>query len=276
MIDPQTFIQTKQTCWAQRTGVKIGNQSKGVGLKKNYVTELDSNFFTPFSDSSRAAFEAAQGNELASKMLALASSAALAVNLFAYWDEIKDVPSLARLLEAPHPEAASSVKFESIHPIFEGSLTSPNLDAEIVNSEDGKRVFVECKFVEPYRDATTPIKQKYLDADVFDDLPNCRLAAEQTLADQRPKRFNASQALTHLLGIKKSCGVSGFRLLYLWYNIPGPVGVQHAEEAARFARTVGKDGVDFQILTVQEFLIEAATLRSSHAPYVDYVTDRYL
>ncbi|MGH8092688.1 MAG: PGN_0703 family putative restriction endonuclease [Chthoniobacterales bacterium] len=276
VIDPQTFIQTKQTCWALRNGLRVANRSRGRGIEKNYVTNVNANLFMPLSNSTRVAFEAAQGNELESKMLALASSAALAVNLFSYWNEIQEVSTVARLLGVPRPETASGIKFESIHPIFEGSATSPNLDAEILTAGDGKRVFIECKFVEPYRDATKPLRQTYFDSNVFDSLPSCRAVAERTLSDQRPKRFNTSQALTHIFGLMKTCkGKSKFRLIYLWYNIPGSTGVQHAEEVQAFAREAGKDGINFETLTVQDFLVNATALRNKHPKYVDYISDRY-
>lgn len=94
MKDGEEFIQTKQTNWALRNGVRITNRSTVPGVDKHYTTTVDENLYTPLADVARSSFTAADGNELEGKMLALASSSALAVNLFAYWIEIREVTTI--------------------------------------------------------------------------------------------------------------------------------------------------------------------------------------
>lgn len=280
MKDGEEFIQTKQTNWALRNGVKITNHSTLPGVEKHYTTTVDENLYVPLSNVARSSFEAADGKELNRKMLALASSSALAVNLFAYWIEIRKIATIGELLGLPSPDKLSTIQFESIHPILAGSETAPNLDAEFVYDpqSEHKRVFLECKFVEPYRDPTKAIKEKYFRSDAFNDLPHVRAAAERTLnRETRPKRFNASQAITHILGIKRSCGTaSDFTLLYLWYDAPGHQAVLHEQEMSHFAGLVAKDGIDFRPIRHNELLVKLAKLRQQHPAYIDYITGRYL
>lgn len=280
MTDAEKFIQTKQTCWALRRGITIVNGSKAPGVEKNYTTTLKDNLFMPLAETIRASFLGAQGRELGGKMLALGSSSALAVNLFAYWNHTEKLPTIAEVLGLPSPTGLTGIQFESIHPIIPGSVSSPNLDAEFVYAIQGneKRVFVECKLLEPYRDATKATNKKYFECGAFDDLPHCRTAAEKTLSrESRSKSFNAMQALTHILGVKRSCGsVMAFTLIYLWCDVPGPQGAIHAAELQEFAATVAKDGIHFREIRLNEFLVKVAKLRSHHPDYVDYITDRYL
>lgn len=141
-----------------------------------------------------------------------------------------------------------------------------------------KRVFLECKFVEPYRDPTKAINEKYFQSGAFNDLPHVRTAAEQTLnRETRPQRFNASQAITHILGIKRSCnGASDFTLLYLWYDAPGHQAVLHEQEMRDFAGLVSRDGIDFRAIRQSELFVKLAKLRPQYPDYVDYITNRYL
>jgi N-acetylmuramic acid 6-phosphate (MurNAc-6-P) etherase len=71
--------------------------------------------------------------------------------------------------------------------------------------------------------------------------------------------------------------VGGFRLLYCWYDAPGPEAVKHRSEIEDFAATVRADRVQFQSITYQDVIVRLAkSERGPHREYVDYLAERYL
>lgn len=87
------FIQTKQQSWARRKGFELVPGTIGSDGEKNYVNDLNQNLFAPLSKENDNSFGQGNGNETQdgenrlSKMKALHSSSALAVNLFQYCRE---------------------------------------------------------------------------------------------------------------------------------------------------------------------------------------------
>lgn len=81
------YIIAKQTAWARNRRLPLIGSKIERG-RPAYTTLLDDNLFQPLLPDVRAAFRAADGNELngcPAKMQAVHSSSALAVNLFQYW-----------------------------------------------------------------------------------------------------------------------------------------------------------------------------------------------
>ena len=236
--------------------------------------------------SVRAAFERGAGGELRGDIptiSALHSSAAMAVNLFQYWVRHDDLSTLARLLEIPSRNIASA-SFEACFPVCDdpaahGFKEPPHLDFAF-RYEDGSRVGVECKLFEPYgRLCHSRLSRAYLDLpDAWTDLPACRALAEQ-LADGEAgyERLGASQLLKHILGLKFGLPVDRWRLLYVYYDAMGAEAAAHREELQRFEAIVTRDGIYFDPMPVQDFIIGAvAHVRDAHPEYVDYLAGRYL
>jgi hypothetical protein len=81
--------------------------------------------------------------------------------------------------------------------------------------------------------------------------------------------------LAHLLGLATSYGRNGFRLLYLWFEIPGRRGDQHRDEVARFAAAV-REGATFESLTYQELFCRVRAASGVDAgDLIRYLTARY-
>ena len=95
--------------------------------------------------------------------------------------------------------------------------------------------------------------------------------------DKEFKHLHPAQLIKHILALKRHFGLAGFRLLYLWYNIPGGQGKWHEDEVAEITNVTKKDGIKFHSLTYQELIAKLANrLRSEHPEYIRYLTERYL
>lgn len=82
--------------------------------------------------------------------------------------------------------------------------------------------------------------------------------------------------MKHVRGLRRSAGAA-CRLLYLYYDVPGPAGVQHAEEIAEFAAVAQRDGVVITSTTYQEVLLRLGKEhRRDHTAYIDYMVERYV
>ena len=83
--------------------------------------------------------------------------------------------------------------------------------------------------------------------------------------------------IKHVLGLKKECGIDGFRLLYLWYDGFGEEGAKHRSEIEDLSKTMKADGVKFHSMTYQELITQlACDYRKEHGAYINYLTERYL
>ena len=141
-------------------------------------------------------------------------------------------------------------------------------------------VAIECKFLEPYGNHTNGFKQKYFEGEppglwLRAGFPRAQALAELLQSkDQSFKWLHPEQLLKHILGLARSG--AKWRLVYLWYDVPGPAGVEHAAEAERFAHVVCEDGIDFVPMTYQS-LFQALSKRpgSNDHRYIEYLRDRY-
>jgi hypothetical protein len=83
--------------------------------------------------------------------------------------------------------------------------------------------------------------------------------------------------IKHILGLKAKVGKSGFRLLYLWYDVLGKEGAVHREEIEGFSDIARADEVKFHAMTYQELMVRLCTdFRQDHDSYIRYLTERYL
>ena len=237
-----------------------------------------------------AAFEKGDGSEIKgspdspAKMQAVHSSSALSVNIFHYWQRIKQVPLIATACGFCRKGNNSSQKivFEDKYPITNRFMYSPNIDVVIYNSdkEQEKRFAVECKFSEAYGGRRHGgLDPKYMDLDnIWDDIPRTYGFAKTICQNDATFLYlHPAQLVKHILGLKKAFGKEGFRLLYLWYDVLGEEGSVHRKEIKTFLDVVKSDGLKFHALSYQELLLRLFNEYSSeHGEYIRYLSDRYL
>jgi hypothetical protein len=236
-------------------------------------------------------FGAADGGELKagrskpSKMCALASSSALAVNVFDYWRHLDSAP-VAGALGLKQRITSMRFEYQAALRRYPGGSHSPNLDL-LFQLDDGSRVAIESKFAEPYSaKADGPL----LSSRYFKD--SRRLWIEQDLkraqglADslRRPwETLDAAQLLKHCLGlaIDARSGTTGVpeiptTLLYVWYDCGEEEAAGHRAEISRFAAAIAGDRIAFRHLTYQEMWKSLRPhLGPEHEKYATYMTARY-
>ena len=290
-MDAQSYIIERQRLWAERQGIRLGSSLRHAESEedrargaKTRVYDLHDNLFEPLMDEARQEFEAGDGGELNvnsgdGNMYAVHSSSALCCNLFHYWRRTGQFSPMAQACRLPST-GIQHVRFEVKHRIADRFDRAPNLDVEFGYGASNRlrASAIECKFGEPFGREHQGLRKAYLEEpSLWQDLPGCQeLAIQISPEDRRFKHLHAAQLLKHVLGLKNSYGKEGFRLLYLWYAVPGSQGVQHAQEIEEFTAIAVRDGILFQSLTYQQVIARLASdHRETHRAYIDYVTERY-
>jgi len=282
------YILAKQTAWAANCGLTLVG-SKGARGRPAYTSGLDQNLFRPLLPEVRKSFAEGDGGELGSaefpgKMQAVHSSSALGVNVFQYWKSIGAVPVIAAYcgLCQKGSQVSKDLQFEKKLPIDDSFLPHPNIDVVIHNAQSSriKMFSIECKFSEAYGSHEHGgLKAKYLALEkLWADIPNLLDFANSISPDDNEfVHLHPAQLVKHILGLKRQFGRQGFRLLYLWYDVPGDNGARHRREVEKFSKVTKEDGIKFHSLTYQELIAAmACQLRTGHQEYVRYLTERYL
>jgi hypothetical protein len=282
------YILSKQTAWADSLGLSLVGSKDSRG-RLAYTKTLSKNLFQPLLPEVKKSFADGDGGELGSsefpgKMQAIHSSSALGVNVFQYWAIISAIPMIAAQcgLCRADSQVSADIHFEEKYPISEAFGYHPNIDVVIHNKPSAaiKRFAIECKFSEAYgAHKHGGLKEKYLEIhDQWKDIPNLQsLSKKISPNDNIFYNLHAAQLVKHILGLKRSVGKTGFRLLYLWYDVFGVQGVRHREEVAEFTKVAHEDGVKFHSLTYQELIVKMArNLSSEHSDYIRYLASRYL
>ena len=282
------YIIAKQSEWATNHGIKLIG-SKGTRGRPTYTPTLDENLFQPLLSDVRDSFSAGDGGELGDsklpgKIQAVHSSSALGVNIFQYWKSISEVSVIAAAcgLCRKGSDVSFDIHFEEKFPINDSFGFHPNIDVVIHNKSAAKfqRFAIECKFSEAYGGRKHGgLKKKYLEChDVWDDIPELRWFSKRISPDDNKfKHLHPAQLIKHVLGLKRQFGRNGFRLLYLWYDVPGEEGKCHRDEVTEFASVAKSDGIKFHSITYQKLIAKMAKdLRQSHGDYIKYMTERYL
>lgn len=268
-------ILTQQKAWATAAGLRV--------IAPGHVDSVEANLLAPMHPATLAAFQAGEAAELKdfprypAKLRSLASSAALAVNVFDWWSGRDSAPLLAAL-ELPGP--ARGLEFEARFPISADG-TPPNVDLAI-RLASGVCVGIESKFTEwhvPRRPAKIRFKDKYFPAGTAlwtsRGLPHCQALAEE-LQDGRSRfRFlYATQLLKHALGMATQCR-DGIAVHYLYYEWSGPAARMHRREIEQFAGRVDAE-LNFRSLSYQD-LFERLTRSCGpdDADYLNYLRRRY-
>ncbi|MCZ4319173.1 hypothetical protein O4H26_09235 [Aequorivita viscosa] len=285
------YIQSKQQNWAKRQGFQLVGGTKPNKGEKNYVQDLSSNIFNnKLSAETQKCFDEGDGGETKdtvtrlAKMKALHSSSALPVNVFQYWQE-KDVnPMLyaCRLVDNKGFDfkANNMVRFEQKFEISDDKKTfprKPNLDVVIELKET--LYAIESKFTEPYNNKPKGLNERYLlEQSFWKGLTHLKeLAKEISPNNNKYNYLDVAQLIKHILGLKEQKGKSGFKLLYLWFDVIGTDGIAHRNEIEAFAEITKKDNIHFRHITYQEVIINLSNnFYSGNEDYIDYLTERYL
>ena len=278
-------ILSKQIQWVRNRGKELVG-SQGDRGRPAYTRNLEDNLFEPLTPEVEDAFREGDGGELAgkpAKMQAVHSSSALSVNIFQYWDRVKEVHQIAQACGFCNKttKVSERISFEAKYPIDDRFRYSPNVDVVIENASGVKyRVYaIESKFTEAYREGGhAGLKEKYLRLAIWDDIPHLHeLAVLISPRDDKYQHLHAAQLIKHILGLKRAYGKTGFRLLYLWYDALGREGAKHREEVKEFLEVTKADGVKAHGLSYQELIARLAEgHRDKHREYIEYVTSRYL
>ena len=289
-MNAHEYILSKQTQWAHNNNIKLIG-SKNTRGRPAYTRSLKENLFEPLNPEVKKQINEGDGGELKgksgspAKMQAVHSSSVLGVNIFQYWQNIKQIPTIAAAcgLCSKNNKSAINMEFEKKFPISKKFTFSPNIDVTIENSEKSKyKIFaIECKFSEAYTSrGHAGIDPKYLAIkDIWKGIPRLHKLAEQiSPEDKRFDYLHAAQLIKHTLGLKKQCdGNTRFRLLYLWYDCIGHEGSKHRKEIERFTKTAQSDKIKFHAMSYQELIIKLSKeYRDTHKEYIKYISSRYL
>ena len=221
-------------------------------------------------------------------MQALHSSSALGINVFEYWQRIGQVPTIAAACGFCEKESqvSESIVFEDKYMIDTRLVTAPNIDAVIQNKRDAnyKLFAVECKFSEAYVGRRhAGFKPKYFDAAIdqqalWGKIPRLHALAQSMCPDDTQFEYlHVSQLIKHVLGLKKVVGKTGFRLMYLWYDVLEEPGAIHRKEIETFKDVAVSDGIKFHAMSYQELIAKMFNeLEPEHSEYVEYLRERYL
>jgi hypothetical protein len=283
------YIIAKQIQWALNHDIPLKG-SKDKRGRPAYSHELNQNLFEPLDLNVRKSFEKGDGNEISestdgpAKMQAVHSSSALSVNIFQYWQRINKVSDIAAACGFCEKGSTPSLRimFEDKYPIDTRFKIAPNIDIvfQVSDSSQFKRFAVECKFSEAYSlQKHKGLKTAYIDfVPAWSDIPSLyNLAKSISPDDNHFIYLHAAQLIKHILGLKKECGKTGFKLLYLWYDVLGREGATHRNEIEQFIVVAKADGVIFDAMSYQELiLLLAKDHRQQHPAYIKYLTERYL
>ncbi len=278
-------IVSKQIEWAYNHKIALIGSAGNHG-RLAYTRCVEDNLFEPLSPANDRAFREGDGSELAgtpAKMQAVHSSAALAVNIFQFWDSVNESHVIAHACRfcKKSTKISRNIAFEVKYPIYDSFHYAPNVDVVIENLPDSQyQVYaIESKFSEAYSGYShSGMKTKYLDLDVWGELPHLHeLALSISPHDDRFQHLHAAQLIKHILGLKRAYAQDGFRLLYLWYDALGSEGARHQEEIQQFLETANADGIAVHELSYQKLIAWLAEhYRATHRHYIEYITDRYL
>lgn len=268
-------ILDAQRCWAESARVDFD--------PNGYVRLRKQNLFRALSAQVEKSLRSGAGSELdprdeaPPKFHALHSSSALAVNVFAYWEDQDLRPLTEALGIGP---ASGPPEFERT---FETGLrgTAPHLDI-VLPLATNELFAIESKFTEwltPKSRSKPPFRAAYLNEGEnlwsMLGLHQCQQLA-QDIQDRRQvfEHLDAPQLLKHALGLANQTG-EGFSLGYLYFDWGGDEGESHRREIEQFRRRVG-DEIRFTPMSYQTlFRRLTTTCGSAHIEYLTYLRERY-
>lgn len=199
------------------------------------------------------------------------------MNVFQYWQRLGLASAIAAACGFCSKGNAISqqIVFEDKYQIDNKFRFSPNIDVVFHNAESAKckRFAVECKFSEPYgAQRHGGLKPEYMAfGKLWADVPGLHAPAVSISPDDSQFVYlHAAQLIKHVLGLKNAFGKAGFRLLYLWYDVPGHEGSIHRKEIESFSEAAKSDGVKFHSMSCQELILRLAKeFRGQHDTYIN-------
>jgi hypothetical protein len=265
-------LERRQRRWAEGAGVD--HDAHG------YVRVLAANLRAPLGVDTLAEIE--RGSELTpyrtrpARLWSLASSAALVLNVFAYWRGRDTAPLVAAL---GLPAGSPVLHFEE--PLPTGLEGDPPMADVLLRWPSGQVAAIESKLGEwlvrrPRNKAV--FKRKYFPPGegvwAAAGLPVCQaLAADIDSGRERYRWLHAAQLLKHALGLARF-GAPAWTLVYLYYDWPGREAAEHAAEIGRFAERIGAE-LRFRALSYQTLFAALRCEDSLDAEYRDYLERRY-
>lgn len=283
---PYDHLTERQYAWARRHGIPID--------EAGYVAELNDNLFLPPTAAMLRELPRDRDGHPHESVYAAHSSAALVVNLFAYWRLYGNLgPILAALCPDLAPAEVEGLTFEARCPIAwpepQPDRKPPQLDALIAyrdRAEPGvlKGVGVESKFGELYGQDQGPFADCYAAPENVGIWEGCEPLRELAVRINRGekgiyRRLKVAQLIKHVLGLKaRFGGAANFDLVYLWYPAPGVEAVEHEEEVRRFGRATDacRPRVRFRSIAYPDLIhLLGRAHGDAHGAYVDYLTERY-
>jgi len=283
---PYDYLKERQYSWARRHGVPIDDAG--------YVEELNDNLFLPPTHEMLQELPRDRDGNPHENVYAAHSSAALVVNLFAYWRLYDD---LGPILSALRPDLvgceAEKLTFEALCPIGwpgpQPDRKPPHLDAVItyrdkIEPSVLKGIGVESKFGELYGQDQGPFADCYVapeNASIWEGCEPLRELAVRINGGEKKiyQRLKVAQLIKHVLGLKNQFkGMQNFELIYLWYPAPGVEAVEHEGEIKAFQKLIEAchPQVKFRAIAypdlIQTLVVQHGT---AHGAYVDYLTERY-
>lgn len=272
MTSPTVAVREQQKAWALSRGIRFDDSG--------YVYDLRDNLFVPLSPDSIEDFVRGDGGEIGKpdqrgKMQALHSSSALACNVFEYWRG-RDASGLRSALGLE--PSIVGLGFERKFPIFSGRH-APNLDV-VLTLSDCSILAIESKFMEPFAGRhSQEFGSKYFAQTsglwTRHGFPACQLLAEQVATGVAMFRYlDARQLLKHILGLASQS--QPWELLYLYFDVPGSVGAEHAAEARLFCEVTRSDGIRFRTVSYQSLADALQQVIGEQGDgYLAYLNARY-
>ena len=273
MVTGKTALLRAQRRWADAHGVHYDARGCVRALAHNLRAPLDESSLTELQRGS----ELKAGVTQPARAFSLCSSAALVVNVFAYWRGRDQTPLLAALgVGGP-----GGTRLELEVPLPTGLPGDPPTVDVALHRPDGRLVAIESKFAEwlaPRPRGQRVFKDKYFAGGIrvweAAGLPLCQALAEDLQQGrEKLKHLNAPQVLKHALGL----AVNGLRtstLVYLYYDRPEREGKTHRAEVDRIAARLQPE-VDMRVTTYQALFAALRAAPGLERDYVDYLARRY-
>lgn len=273
MVTGKTAQLRAQRRWADARGVRYDAHGCVRSLADNFREPLDASMLAELNRGS----ELAPGATRPARAYSLCSSAALAVNVFAYWRGRDQTP----LLRALGLGGAGGERLAFEEPLPTGLPGDPPFVDVALFRPDGRSVAVESKYGEwlvPRRPGKRVFKDKYFPEGEgvwsMAGLPQCQALAMDLQAGRERFRFlNAAQLLKHALGLAHA-GLRTSALVYLYFDRDGKEQARHRAELERVvARLVPE--IELHVTTYQALFGAIRATPGVDRGYVDYLAQRY-
>lgn len=273
MVTGKSAQLRAQRRWADARGLRYDPYGCVRTLADNLRAPLDAAALAELERGS----ELRPGATRPARAHSLCSSAALVVNVFAYWRGRDQTP----LLRALGQGGAGGVRLAFEEPLPTGLPGDPPVVDVVLFRPDGRCVAVESKYGEwlvPRRPGKRAFKDKYFPPSggvwAAAGLPLCQaLAADLQAGRERFKYLNAPQLLKHALGLA-TAGWRTSTLVYLYFDRDGKEQPRHRAELDRVVARL-KPELGLRVTTYQALFGALRTTAGVEREYIDYLATRY-